>query len=99
MEKIIEEITNLTEEWYKLIGPDHHKDRDCHWYIETKWSYGNTPRYIVMHFGYILDEIQEEFDSYKEALIGLRDLLIIKIKEEKDPDGKNEIYSTPFTLF
>jgi hypothetical protein len=35
---IIEEITKLTNEWYFLIGKDHHKDRDCHWYVENKWS-------------------------------------------------------------
>ena len=32
---IVEEITKLTDEWYFLIGKDHHKDRDCHWYIEA----------------------------------------------------------------
>ena len=66
---LINEITYLTDQWYCLIGREHHKDRDCHWYIETKWSYGDPPKYFVRHYGYILDEISEECSSYEEALI------------------------------
>jgi hypothetical protein len=80
---IIDEITNLTEKWYHLIGKDHHKDRDCHWYIETKWSYGCEPTYSVKHWGYILDDIVEGCESYDKALTTLRDLLKEKIEEEK----------------
>ena len=83
MKNIIEEITKLTDEWYGLIGSDHHKDKDCHWYIETKWSYGQPPKYSVQHFGYILDDIVEECDSYDEALLKLKEILIEKIEEEK----------------
>jgi len=83
MEELKQEITKLTDEWYFLIGKDHHKDRDCHWYIETKWSYGYPPKYTVQHWGYILDEIEEEFDSYEKALERLKKLLIEKIQEEK----------------
>jgi hypothetical protein len=83
MENIIEEITSLTDEWYRLIGPTHHKDRCCHWYIETKWSYGQPPKYSVQHWGYILGDIVEEFASYDEALVGLKNILIEKIEEEK----------------
>ena len=83
MKNIIEEITILTDEWYRLIGPTHHKDRCCHWYIETKWSYGYPPKYSVQHFGYILDDIVEECDSYDEALLKLKEILTEKIGEEK----------------
>ena len=38
-----EEITKLTELWYEIVGNDHHKDRDCHWYINKVWSYGEKP--------------------------------------------------------
>ena len=89
-ETVIEEITKLTNEWYFLIGPDHHKDKDCHWYIETKWSYGYPPKYIVRHFGYILDEIEEEYKTHEEALVGLKDILTEKIKEEKIHKEENE---------
>ena len=82
-EQQIQEVTKLTEDWYHLIGPVHHKDKDCHWYIETKWSYGLSPTYIVRHYGYILDEVDEEFETYEEALNFLKDFLIKSIEEEK----------------
>jgi hypothetical protein len=83
MKNIIKEITELTDEWYKLIGSDHHKDRDCHWYIETKWSYGSSPVYVIQHYGYILDEIVETWSEYELALKRLKEILIEKIEEEK----------------
>ncbi len=83
MKKIIQEITKLTDEWYRLIGSDHHKDRDCHWYIETKWSYGYPPVYVIQHYGYILDEIVETWTDYNMALNRLKEILIEKIEEEK----------------
>jgi len=82
-EQRIQEVTKLTEDWYRLIGQYHHKDKDCHWYIETKWSYGLSPTYIVRHYGYILDEVDEEFETYEEALNFLKDFLIKSIEEEK----------------
>jgi hypothetical protein len=90
MKSVIDEITKLTDEWYHLIGKDHHKDRDCHWYIETKWSYGCEPVYTIQHNGYILDNIVEECNSYEEALTVLRDTLKEKIEEEKKSQKENE---------
>ena len=94
MKNIIEEITNLTDEWYTLCGKaGHYKDRDAHWYIETKWSYGNPPIYSVQHYGYILDKIEEECDSYEEALTFLRDTLKKEIEDERksqDERGEDE---------
>jgi hypothetical protein len=92
MKETIEEINILTEEWYSLIGKEHHKDRDCHWYIETKWSYGYPPIYTVHHYGYIIDRIEEECDSYNSALLKLKEILIEETKQYKlhlktDEDG------------
>lgn len=84
MNNIIEEITKLTDEWYSLIGSDHHKDRDCHWYIETKWSYGNSPVYIVQHYGYIIDEINEVCSTYEDALKTLKRILENEIRQYRD---------------
>jgi len=85
MENIVNDITVLTDEWYHLIGKDHHKDRDCHWYIETKWSYGLAPVYTIQHHGYILHDFEEvECTSYEDALKTLKDILIQKIKEERN---------------
>lgn len=67
-----DEITALAAEYHKLIGGDHHKDRDCHWYIETRWSYGQAPKYIARHHGYVSEEFDETFDTYQDAVIGLR---------------------------
>jgi len=83
MNEVIEEITKLTDEWYFLIGKDHHKDRDCHWYIEVKWSYGYSPKYTVQHWGYLASDIEQEFNTYEEALTGLKGILEREIHEYK----------------
>jgi hypothetical protein len=90
MKTIIEEITELTEEWYKLIGPNHHKDRDCHWYIETKWSYGQPPIYIMQHYGYIISELKETWKTYELALERLKEILTEEIKQYKIYKYDNE---------
>jgi hypothetical protein len=92
---LVEEITKLTDEWYILISPSHHKDRDCHWYIETRWSYGFSPIYTIQHNGYILHDFEDiECSSYEEALTVLRNTLIEKINEEKklQEERKEEDY-------
>ena len=62
------EITNLTKLWYEIIGLDHHKDSDCHWYINKVWSYGGAPVYRFEHYGYTYGEIiTETCKSYKKA--------------------------------
>jgi hypothetical protein len=90
-EEILNQITELTEKWYFLIGQDHHKDRDCHFYINTVWSYGNKQKYRVEHYGYIFRDIEEEFDTYDAAA----QFLLNKIKEmikivEKDFETMDE---------
>jgi hypothetical protein len=47
-----EQITELTQRWYAFVRQDHHKDRDCHFYIEKRWSYGEPPTYTARHHGY-----------------------------------------------
>lgn len=80
---ILDQITELSKEWYILIGGDHHKDRDCHFYINTVWSYGQKQKYRVEHFGYIFDDIEEEFDTYREAAEFLMNKISEMIKIEK----------------
>jgi hypothetical protein len=84
VKELEQKITNLTAEWYQLIGSDHHKDRDCHWYIRTSWSYGGSPVYVIEHRGYILDEIYETWGSYELACIRLKELLTAAIANEKN---------------
>ncbi len=44
---IQKDILKLTEEWHELVCEGIHKDRDCHWYIESVWSYGLSPKYFA----------------------------------------------------
>ena len=67
------EITELTKLWYEIIGLDHHKDSDCHWYIRKVWSYGREPVYRFEHYGYtyreILTEPHKSYEKVESALI------------------------------
>ena len=70
---------NLLELWYELIGSDHHKDRDCHFYIERNFSTYKKSEWRLYHYGYLIGDYEEIFDTYKEAEKGLQDLLIEKM--------------------
>ena len=78
-----DKITALTLKWYELVNRDHHKDKDCHFYINKVWSYGNAPFYRVEHFGYIGDDISEVFTTYEMAEKHLLNRLKEMIKEEE----------------
>jgi hypothetical protein len=77
------QITELTKEWMSLIGGDHHKDRDCHFYVTKKWSYGGDPVYEVEHQGYVAERVEQEFPTAKEAHLFLIQLLTDIIHEER----------------
>lgn len=83
-EEILDQITELSKEWYILIGRDHHKDRDCHFYINTVWSYGQKQKYRVEHYGYLYRDVEETFDTYQEAAKYLLNTLKIMIEREKN---------------
>jgi hypothetical protein len=83
-EEILNQITELTKEWYSLIGQDHHKDKDCHFYINTVWSYGQKQKYRVEHYGYLYKDVEETFDTYREAAEYLLKTLEIMIEREKN---------------
>jgi hypothetical protein len=64
---------------------DHHKDKDCHWYIIEKYSYGEPPVFIAHHYGYILDEIYSvDFPTREAAESWLIDRLKRAIRVEVD---------------
>ena len=91
--ELIDEITKLTDEWYRLIGPDHHKNRDCHWHINTTWSYGNSPVYVIEHFGYIIDEeIIKSCLTYDDALKTLKIILEKEIEEYRNYRNQDNDY-------
>lgn len=89
-EEILNQITELSKEWYILIGGDHHKDRDCHFYINTVWSYGQQQKYRVEHFGYLYRDVEETFDTYKEAAEFLMNTLKTMIDREKNIEKADE---------
>jgi DNA-binding ferritin-like protein (Dps family) len=72
---------NLLELWYELIGGDHHKDRDCHFYIKKNFSTYKKSKWRLLHYGYILGDVKECFDTYEEAEKELQNLLAEKIQE------------------
>ncbi len=39
MTPLEQEIVDLSKIWYNFVSVDHHKDRDCHWYVEQYFSY------------------------------------------------------------
>jgi len=80
---IEEEITHLSKTWMKYIGPEHHKDRDCHFYIEKRWSYGDEPDYRAYHYGYVASDFEgTRCDTLEEAQEELRDFLYLSIHKE-----------------
>jgi hypothetical protein len=83
-----EQITKLTCEWYDIIKTDHHKDRDCHWNISVRWSYGDEPAFVIEHHGYILDHIEQSYPSYRSACFGLISMLEKFIREEVEEQKK-----------
>jgi len=92
-------LLRLTEFWYEFVGQDHHKDRDCHFYINQVWSYGRPPVYRVEHYGYISELTKEleskTFDKFEEAYEALYDWLnseiqdVFKFYEDRDPEKDN----------
>ena len=77
------EIVRLTRLWYEAVSRDYHKDRDCHWYITTKYSYGEQPTFAGSHPGYIGPRwVGEERTTYAEALADLRLQLLLAIEAE-----------------
>lgn len=93
-----EEIQHLAKLWYRYVALDHHKDRDCHFYIEKRWSYGNEPDYRAYHHGYVAKDFEgSRCDTLEEAQEELRDFLYFSIhkeyewlKEAIDKINKNE---------
>jgi len=77
-----DKITELTQKWYKYVNLDHHKSRDCVWYIQISYAYGNTPKYKAYHNGYIISSWDcPECDTLEDAEQWLIDKLEREIKK------------------
>jgi len=78
-----EKIVELSQKWYEFVGKDHHKDNDCHWYIDTDFAYGEEPIFTACHYGYIADELKSASRAtYEEAEDDLLKLLKKAIEKE-----------------
>lgn len=78
-------IIQLTKFWYDYVTKDHHKDRDCHWYVEVDYAYGDKPKYTAYHSGYIADHLVGSYrDTFEEAQADLLNLIKQAIEEERE---------------
>ncbi|MCD6429387.1 hypothetical protein J7L09_01695 [bacterium] len=93
IKKLEQEVTRLAHLWYKYISQDHHKDCDCHWYIERRWSYNRKPQWIVWHRGYIFDGAEIKCKNYQEALEKL--IKLIKKALQKELEWVEKVLKTP----
>lgn len=89
-----QQVKDLCLKYYQVISPDHHKDRDCHFFIAKRWSYGQWPTYEIWHSGYLMEDQPEqkvEFAAYEDARDGLIAMLTRAIAEEtarRDEEGQ-----------
>lgn len=75
-------ITELAQAYQDLIGPYHHKDRDCHWEITETWKYGQYAGYVLTHNGYVYEDVCETYATYDDALSGLKHHLTQALRSE-----------------
>ena len=60
-------IQRVTALWYDLISEEHHKDRDCHFYVTIQFSYNGERTISINHEGYVAEVWQETADSLSAA--------------------------------
>jgi hypothetical protein len=82
-------VDQLVAEYMRVIGPQHHKDRDCHWAIEKRWSYGELAGYYVQHDGYCYEHCGScgedgPFRTHEDALERMAHHLRRAIREAKE---------------
>ncbi len=90
MNEIQKEIVRLSNIWMRFVGVDHHKDRDCHWYIQKYYSYGEKPYYMAWHHGYIGDDFEgTKCDTLEEAEEELLNAIKFQIHKAKKWVSRN----------
>jgi hypothetical protein len=81
------ELSALAGQYNEVVHADIHKDRDCHWQIVERWSYGEHAGWFVEHDGYVYELADGQygergpFPSREAALVGLGDLLRDAIRD------------------
>lgn len=91
LQELEAQFTALTVEWMNTIGPECHKDRDCHFYIERRWSYGDAPKWRAQHYGYWAEErLDKECATYHDALRALIEFLADELADAKKCIERNK---------
>jgi hypothetical protein len=87
------EVADLCLKYHVVIGNDHHKDRDCHFFISKRWSYGHPKGYEIKHSGYLMDTQPEQLEEYatyeaaRDALIAMLTRAIANETGRRDSEG------------
>ena len=76
-----ERIEELVSFWQGLLV-DHHKDRDCHFYITYDFKYHTGLELTVSHSGYIADDFHITVKDINEAMSVLERQLHRQILDE-----------------
>jgi len=61
MEATTNSLIANTKVYCELVSIDHHKDRDMHFEITQRFSYGQEPYWYILHNGYISDMATEVY--------------------------------------
>jgi len=84
------EIAELVGRHYKSVASDCHKERDCHWYISERYSYGRHAGWVVEHDGYCYDGLEDgedgPFPTREEAEVVLIEHLLAAIADIEGRD-------------
>lgn len=77
---------DLTRFWYDFVSQEHHKDRDCHFYINKVYSYGKRPHWRIEHYGYNvqlpISLENKKFNTHDEAFEKLYSWLASQVRNE-----------------
>ena len=81
-----DKIVFLTGKWNEIVNLEHHKDCECHFYINEIYSYGEPPKYEVQYYGELYDDYEESdfqcFATHQEAERFLIYLLLDAVTKE-----------------
>lgn len=80
---LAQECQRLQDAWYNYVSLDHHKDRDCHFYVELDYAYDGTDiSHAVTHHGYIYhDELRLEGNG-TDYLPTLKKAILTVVKDQ-----------------
>lgn len=75
-------LDELIAKYNNYVQRDHHKSRDCHFYINKVWNYGECSGWTAYHLGYINEFESPVMDTYEKA----ERWLIDKLEELTKPE-------------